>query len=102
MTMDAPPKITDVPARLAPLEVISPAQPHFASAPDNRPIHALSALVLVAVDSLWAVFEFTPPLWIVMIPACFAAVFIPTYLIQRHLKNDSPSRAVTFATLLGV
>jgi hypothetical protein len=29
-------------------------------------------------------------------------VFIPTYLIQRHLKNDSNGRAITFATVLGV
>ena len=36
------------------------------------------------------------------IPACFAAVFVPTYLIQRHLKNDSKGRALTFATILAV
>jgi hypothetical protein len=68
----------------------------------GRPIHPLSALLLVAVDSLWAVFEFAPPLWIVAIPACFAAVFVPTYLIQKHLKQDSPGKALAFATLLGV
>jgi hypothetical protein len=62
----------------------------------------LSALILVAVDSLWAVFDWVPPVWIVAIPACFAAVFVPTFLIQRHLKHDSNGRAATFATILAV
>jgi integral membrane sensor domain MASE1 len=62
----------------------------------------LSALILVAVDSLWIPGEFLMPVWIVAIPACFAAVFIPTFLIQKHLKNDSKGRALTFATVLAV
>jgi integral membrane sensor domain MASE1 len=56
----------------------------------------------VAVDSLWAIFDWVPPVWIVAIPACFVAVFVPTYLIQRHLKNDAKGRALTFATILAV
>jgi integral membrane sensor domain MASE1 len=72
-------------------------------APANGPpIHGLSALILVAVDSLWAIFDWVPPVWFVAIPACFAAVFVPTYLIQRHLKQDSKARALTFATILAV
>ena len=59
-------------------------------------------MILVAVDSLWAVFDLAPPVWIVAIPLCFLGVFVPTYLIQRNLRNDSPGRALTFATLLGV
>jgi hypothetical protein len=70
--------------------------------PSGSPIHGLSALILVAVDSMWAIFDWVPPVWIVAIPACFAAVFVPTYLIQRHLKNDSKGRALTFATILAV
>ena len=69
---------------------------------EGPPIHALSALVLAAVDSLWAVFEWAPPLWIVAIPLCFLAVAVPTFLIQKYLKHDSNGKAVTFATLLGV
>jgi hypothetical protein len=103
--MDKPPKISEAPVKEAPLEVLPPltAQAASPAAPgDGRPIHALSALILVAVDSLWAVFDWLPPVWIVAIPACFAAVFVPTYLIQRHLKNDSKGRAVTYATILAV
>ena len=103
--MDKPPKISDVPVKEVSLEVLPPllAQPPPAAPhADGPPIHALSALILVAVDSLWIPGEFLMPVWIVAIPACFAAVFIPTYLIQRHLKNDSKGRALTFATILAV
>ena len=103
--MEKPPIISDVPVKEVSLEVLPPlpvqAVPS-ATPSDGRPIHALSALILVAVDSLWAVFDWLPPVWIVAIPACFAAVFVPTYLIQRHLKNDSKGRALTFATILAV
>ena len=103
--MDKPPRIADVPAKLVPLEVLPPlvAQAPLVGAPTDRaPIHALSALILVAVDSLWAVFDWVPPVWVVAIPGCFAAVFVPTYLIQRHLKNDTRGRALTYATILAV
>src|ERR1035438_115531 len=103
--MEQPPKISEMPVKVAPLEVLPPvvaqAAPGAASS-DGQPIHALSALILVAVDSLWIPCEFLMPAWIVAIPACFAAVFVPTYLIQRHLKNDSKARALTFATMLAV
>ena len=103
--MEQPPKISEMPVKVAPLEVLPPvvaqAAPGAASS-DGQPIHALSALILVAVDSRWIPGEFLMPAWIVAIPACFAAVFIPTYLIQRHLKNDSKGRALTFATILAV
>jgi len=103
--VDKPPKISDVPVKEVSLEVLPPllAQPPpTAPHADGPPIHALSALILVAVDSLWIPGEFFMPVWIVAIPACFAAVFIPTFLIQRHLKNDSKGRALTFATVLAV
>jgi len=86
-----------------PVEVLPPAPAEAANPPSDRaPIHALSALLLVAVDSLWAVFDWAPPIWIVAIPFCFAAVFVPTYLIQRNLKHDSRARALTFAMIWGV
>jgi hypothetical protein len=102
--MEAPPKISDIPAKVVPLEVVAPLPPLASSPPssDHAPIHALSALVLVAVDSLWAIFDWVPPVWIVAIPFCFFATFIPTFLIQKHLKKDASGRALTFATLLAV
>jgi hypothetical protein len=103
--VDKPPKISEVPVKEARLEVLPPlAGPPSRplSVADGPPIHALAALILVAVDSLWAVFDWLPPVWIVAVPACFLAVFVPTYLIQRHLKQDSRGRALTFAMILGV
>ena len=103
--MEKPPKISEVPARPVTVEVLPPLAappPRPATPTDGAPIHALSALILVAVDSLWAIFDWVPPVWIVAIPACFAAVFVPTYLIQRHLKNDFKGRALAFATILAV
>ena len=103
--MEKPPIISDLPVKEVTLEVLPPLQtgpvPPGAP-PDGYPVHALSALILVAVDSLWAIFDWVPPAWIVAIPGCFAAVFIPTYLIQRHLKNDSQGRALAFAAVLAV
>ena len=107
--MDIPPKISDAPVKIAPVEVLPPLpmrspQPPLVPAPPahGAPIHALSALILVAVDSLWLVDEFIPIAWIVTIPLSFLAVFVPCFLIQKYLKQDSNGRALTFATLLGV
>ena len=103
--METPPKISEVPPKVVPIEVLPPERDRSAgpgTATEGAPIHALSALILVAVDSLWAVFDWLPPIWIVAIPGCFLAVFIPTFLIQKHLKHDSNGRAFTFATLLAV
>ena len=105
MPVEQPPKISDVSAKPVPVEVLPPVVAqvaHVAASADGRPIHALSALILVAVDSLWLPVDLLPPIIIVAIPACFIAVFVPTYLIQRHLKNDSKARALTFATILAV
>ena len=102
MNVDKPPRISEVPAKVAPLEVLPEEPEPRPLGGQERPIHALSALTLAAVDSLWAVFEWAPPVWLLAIPLCFLAVFAPTFLIQRYLKNDSPGRALTFATLLAV
>src|SRR5205823_1111547 len=104
LAVEIPPRIAEIPAREVPIEVLppehSPGMTRRISG-ESAPIHALSALILAAVDSLWALFDWLPPFWIVAIPFCFVAVFVPTFLIQKHLKKDSNGRALTFATLLG-
>jgi len=103
--VEQPPKISEVPAKAVPVEVLPPVAAQAAPgtpASEGRPIHALSALVLVAVDSLWIPGDFLLPVSLIAIPACFVAVFVPTFLIQKHLKHDSNGRAVTFATILAV
>lgn len=98
--MEVPPKISEAPAKEVQVEVLPPVSGSQPRPGEGPPIHALSALVLVAVDSLWALFDLAPPIWIVAIPLCFIAVFVPTYLIQRHLRQDNSGRALAFAALL--
>ncbi len=99
--VEMPPKISEVQAKAVPIEVLPPERPATSTA-EGAPIHALSALILTAVDSLWVVFDFAPPIWIVAIPFCFVAVFFPTFLIQKHLKHDGNGRALAFASVLAV
>jgi hypothetical protein len=106
MVVDTPPKISDASTtKVVSVEVLPPLQaPPILprSVAEGPPIHALSALILAAVDNLWLAFAWEPPVWIVAIPLCFLAVAVPTFLIQKYLKQDSNGKAVTFATLLGV
>ena len=78
------------------------ARPHQGPSSAGTPIHALSALILVAVDSLWAIFDWLPPVWPLAIPLCFLGVFLPTLTIQKSLKGDSTGKALAFAFILGV
>ena len=102
--MDAPPKVKESPPKLVEVEVVPPdtQRTQQTASAEGAPIHALSALVMLGVDSLWAFFEWAPPLWFIAIPFCFVATFVPTFLIQQNLKKDSKARAAAFATLLGV
>src|SRR5260370_35141794 len=104
MVVERPKKTSDGPTKVVRGEVLPPLRTPPVlprSVADGPPIHALSALILAAVDSLWAVFEWAPPLWLVAIPLCFLAVAVPTFLIQKYLKRDGNGIAVTFATQLG-
>ena len=101
--MGAPPRIPDSQAKLVDVEVVEPESREYkAKSEEGPPIHALSALVMVAVDSLWAIFIWEPPVWIITIPFCFGLTFVPVYLIQRHLKKDNKGRAAAFAAVLAV
>lgn len=99
INVDAPPRINE-PAKEVDIEVLPPEAGTRAPSMDAPPIHPLSALVLVAVDSLWALFDLAPVLWVFAIPLCFIAVSLPTYLLQRHVKGDRRGRALAFAVLL--
>jgi hypothetical protein len=103
--MDAPPRISEAPAREVPIEVLPPEG--RAEAPpkvevEGAPIHALSALILVAVDNLWNLAEWAVVDWVFTIPLSFITVFVPVFLLQKYLKKDSNGRALAFAMLLGV
>lgn len=65
-------------------------------------IHPLSALLLLIVDALWTIPDMAAVAWFATIPACFLAVAIPAYLIQRHVKRDASGKSAAVAALLGV
>jgi hypothetical protein len=102
VVVDIPPKINEGAAREVDVEVMPPeSEGRFGrTESDPTPVHALSALTLVAVDSLWLAFDVAPPLWPFAVPLCFVAVFFPVFLLQKFLKRDSNGRALAFATLL--
>jgi len=103
--MDAPPKIAEAPAKEVPIEVLPPETERDATPKvevEGAPIHALSALILLAVDNLWNLAEWAIVDWIFTIPLSFITVFVPVFLLQKYLKKDSNGRALAFATLLGV
>src|ERR1043166_2293345 len=86
-----PPKISDLPAKSPPLEVLPPELPRpgtAARAADGPPIHALSALVLLAVDNLWNLAEWVVLDWIITVPLSFVTVFVPVFLLQKEDGNE--------------
>lgn len=66
------------------------------------PIHPLSALFLVVVDNLWLLPEFFVVDWIITIPLCFIAVFIPAFAIQKVMKRQGFLQAFGYALLLAI
>jgi hypothetical protein len=71
--------------------------------PADKPlIHPISAVLLVAIDSLWTFADWAAFAWIVTIPLSFFAVAIPTFLIQKYIKKDPGGKSLAVASFLGV
>lgn len=83
----------------APPRAEQPSQPRES---DLNLIHPLSAALLIAVDSLWTIADWAVLAWAATIPLSFAAVFLPSFMIQKHFKKDPPGRAAAVAAFLGV
>jgi hypothetical protein len=76
---------------------------HGTDASRDQPlIHPLSALLLIVVDALWTMPDMAAFAWIATIPACFLAVFLPTFFIQKLMKKDSAGKAFAVAATLGI
>jgi hypothetical protein len=65
-------------------------------------IHPVSAILLVAVDSLWTLADWAAVAWMVTIPLSFLAVAVPTFFVQKFLKKDQTGKSMAVASLLGV
>jgi hypothetical protein len=70
------------------------------TAGDQPLIHPLSAALLIAIDSLWTMADWAAFALLVTIPLSFLAVFLPTYLIQRHMKKDPAGKSAAVAAFL--
>lgn len=71
--------------------------------PARRPlIHPLTAILLIGVDALWTIADWATFAWIVTIPLSFAAVFVPGYLLQRHLNGNTRGGSLAVAAALAV
>lgn len=97
--MGQPPKIIDVTSTSEP---VRPQRMEASEPPSGSPIHPLAAVLLIVVDNLWNLADWIVIDWIITIPLSFITVFVPTLLIQKLLKKDRWSRALSFALLLGI
>jgi hypothetical protein len=102
--MDQPPVIPDQAIEVRPVPRPGPEAepaPEHQSADAGPPIHALSALIMVAVDNLWNLADWAVISWAITVPLSFVTVFFPVFLLQKTLKKDRTSKALAFAFLLG-
>lgn len=65
------------------------------------PVHPLSAILLMAVDNLWMLADWSAMAWLFTIPLSFVTVAVPTFLIQKLVQKDSFTRAAGLSFLLG-
>jgi hypothetical protein len=92
---------TPTPSKSSDVERVTVYQETSQQAPEDQPlIHPLSAALLIAIDSLWTMADWAAFAWLITIPLSFLAVFIPTYLIQRHMKKDPAGKSAAVAAFL--
>ena len=90
-----------IPSKSSDVEQGTVYQDASQQAAGDRPlIHPLSAALLIAIDSLWTMADWAAFAWLVTIPLSFLAVFLPTYLIQRHMKKDPAGKSAAVAAFL--
>ena len=58
--------------------------------------------LLVTVDTLWNLADWTVVTWWVTIPLSFVSVFVPTVWLQRRLRGDRWSVALAKGVVLGL
>ena len=84
-------------------EVLPPEAPVPPARPAGRaPFHPLAATLLIVIDNLWMLEEWTVLALIFTIPLSFLTVFAPTLWIQRHKQGDGWGKAILKALFLGV
>jgi hypothetical protein len=67
----------------------------------RAPFHAQAAVLLLVVDNLWNLADWTAILLVITVPLCFLCVAVPTFFIQRNKHGDSAGKAFLKALFLG-
>lgn len=70
--------------------------------PGRAPFHAQAAVLLLVVDNLWNLADWTAILYVITVPICFLCVAVPTFFIQRNKHGDSVGKAMLKALFLGL
>lgn len=86
------------------VEVVEDEARHTGGAPAGgakAPVHPLSAILLMAVDNLWMLADWSAMAWLFTIPLSFVTVAVPTFFIQKLVQKDSFTRAAGLSFLLG-
>ena len=68
----------------------------------RAPFHPYSAALLIAVDNLWNLADWTVIGWFLTIPLSFLSVSMPVFWIQRRRNGDRRRIALAKAVFLGV
>lgn len=82
-------------------EAGSPPPAGEARPADPTLFHPWSATLLLAVDNLWALPDFSVIAWFITVPLAFLSVFAGTFLIQRRHARDRLGPALAKAVFLG-
>ena len=65
------------------------------------PFHPYSAALLIVVDNLWNLADWTVIGWLLTIPLSFLSVSVPVFWIQRRRNRDGRKVALAKAVFLG-
>ena len=65
------------------------------------PFHPYSAALLIVVDNLWNLADWTVIGWLLTIPLSFLSVAVPVFWIQRRQNRDRRRVALAKAVFLG-
>jgi len=111
MPASEPPRFSDPPARPVEVELMPPPPPPppwAGPAPAARqtaagvpPVHPIAALLLLVVDNLWNLADWTVIGWFFTIPLSFLSVAVPTFILQKKLLRQTTGKAFGWAFLLG-
>jgi hypothetical protein len=66
------------------------------------PIHPLAALATIVLDSIFALPDIVPEVWIITIPLVGGICFITTTMVQHYLAKDGWGESVAKGLVMGI